>query len=107
MGRKEWPMGVEPEKAVVGVFDNHTAAANAVHALEAGGYPGGQIGYIMQDPHGKTVAVPHDNTITVHQQAAAAGMLEGGMIGGVLGAAVGCSKRNTRHVRALNYRRSL
>lgn len=80
---------VQPERAICAVFDNHIAAADAVHELEAQGFSEEQIGYIMGDVEGKIVAVGQENTNTVNQKAAAAGMIEGGMIGGVLGAAVG------------------
>ena len=91
-------------RAVVGVFGNHLAAADTVHALEAQGLPSDQIGYIMSDAEGKIVAVGHENTGTTNQKAAAAGMVEVGMIGGVLGAAVGALIPGFRSV--LGWRRS-
>jgi len=77
-----------PARAVVAVFDDRWAAEQAVDALQQAGFPHDTLGYAIRGDDAVRGGMIVDAEGTKDGKGAAAGMVTGGLVGGVLAAAV-------------------
>ncbi len=78
----------ENDRAIVGVFDDRLAAERAVDALEQAGFSDQQIGFAIRGADEVRGGMITDAVGTKDGKGALTGMVTGGMLGGVLAAAV-------------------
>ena len=76
------------KRALVGVFDDRSAAEQAVDALHRAGFAHDQVGFAIRGTDAIRGGMIVDAIGTKDGKGAAAGAVTGGMIGGVLAAAV-------------------
>ena len=74
-------------RAVAGLFPDRAAAEQAINALKAAGFTGEQIGVAMRDRTAQGVLI--EETGTQVTEAAATGMIGGGLLGGLMGLLTG------------------
>lgn len=75
------------DKAVVAVFDDRSAAEYAVDALEQAGFTHDHIGYVIRGSDAVAGGMLHDADGAKDMRGAAAGIITGGIVGGVLATA--------------------
>ena len=75
-------------RALVGVFDDRSAAEGAVDALHRAGFGHDRVGFVIRGSDAIRGGMIVDSVGTKDGKGAAAGALTGGMVGGVLAAAV-------------------
>ena len=76
------------KRALVGVFDDRSAAEQAVDSLHRAGFAHDQVGFAIRGTDAIRGGMIVDTVGTKDGKGAAAGMVTGGMIGGMLAAAV-------------------
>ena len=76
------------ERAVVGVFDDRTAAEQAVEALEQAGFNEQNIGFVIRGADEVRGGMIVDAEGTKDGKGALTGAVTGGMLGGILAAAI-------------------
>src|SRR5215204_4816333 len=76
------------KRALVGVFDDRSAAEHAVDALHRAGFAHDHVGFAIRGTDAIRGGMIVDTVGTKDGKGAAAGAVTGGMIGGVLAAAV-------------------
>src|SRR6476620_6025886 len=76
------------KRALVSVFDDRSAAEQAVDALHRAGFGHDQVGFVIRGTDAIRGGMIVDTVGTKGGKGLAAGALTGGMIGGVLAAAV-------------------
>ena len=82
------PGGSSQESAVVGVFDDRYAAERAVGALEEAGFGHDRIGYVIRGSDAVAGGMLSDAMGAKDTRGAAAGIVTGGISGGLIAAAV-------------------
>jgi hypothetical protein len=75
------------EQAVVGIFEDRLAAEYAVDALEQAGFTHDHIGYVIRGSDVVAGGMLHDADGAKDIRGAAAGIITGGIVGGVLATA--------------------
>src|SRR5688572_28239511 len=78
----------DPQRAIVGVFDDRIAAEEAVNALQEAGFAHDKVGYAIRGADEVAGGMIVDAVGTKDGKGAVAGAVTGGMVGGVLAAAV-------------------
>lgn len=81
-------METTSERALVGVFDDRSAAERAVDALEQAGFSHDHIGFVIRGAQEVSGGMITDTVGTKDAKGAVTGAITGGMLGGVLAAAV-------------------
>ena len=76
------------DRAIVGVYDDRTAAEAAVDALEQAGFREDQIGFVIRGADDVAGGMITDAVGTKDGKGALTGAVTGGMLGGVLAAAI-------------------
>src|SRR5580704_18738445 len=75
------------ERAVVAVFIDRSAAEYAVDALEQAGFTHDHIGFVIRGSDAVAGGMLHDADGAKDMRGAAAGIITGGIVGGVLATA--------------------
>jgi len=78
---------LSPDRTLVAVFEDRSAAEYAVDALEEAGFTHDHIGYVIRGTDAVAGGMIHDADGAKDIRGAAAGIITGGIVGGVLATA--------------------
>ncbi len=87
MPENNHPSSPESERTLVAVFQDRVAAEYAVDALEQAGFTHDHIGYVIRGTDAVSGGMLHDADGAKDLRGAAAGIITGGIVGGVIATA--------------------